>query len=352
MVQRVPSSRRSSPGSLSSQPVAVHQRLGFRLGCLPWRRPHVRFVVSPLFQLFDKQPGAPCGPLRGSGVPPPSQALVCQPVCGQHHRFGLLEEPERHSFIAPQFDGAGDLEPLRGAQGSFGAPVHFRVPECAGGHPESSVAGPGVRMNSLFSGPLGPPPVACDYRLLRHFVEPSPSHLLFSDGRSAVGRYRCNDATMGWSSGLCLPSLQPSPERHHEGPAVLGVGAHVGGSVLASTPLVSGASEASGGCPSVPSMLEGSAQTASLPSFPPEPPRASADCVSYIERFARTFGFSSAVAQQLARCRRSSTRVNYQAKWAVYWAWCARHGHSVSRPTVPKVASFLLYLRHSLVLTL
>ena len=33
--------------------------------------------------------------------------------------------------------------------------------------------------------------------------------------------------------------------------------------------------------------------------------------------------------------------VNYQAKWAVYRAWCHRHGHSVSRPSVSKVADFL-----------
>ena len=59
----------------------------------------------------------------------------------------------------------------------------------------------------------------------------------------------------------------------------------------------------------------------------------------------------SAVARQLAHCRRSSTRVNYQAKWAVYRAWCARHGHSVSRPTVLKVVSFLLYLHRSLSLS-
>ena len=32
-------------------------------------------------------------PLRDSGVPSLSQASVRQPVCGQHHRFGLLEEP-------------------------------------------------------------------------------------------------------------------------------------------------------------------------------------------------------------------------------------------------------------------
>ena len=65
VVRRVPSSCRSSTVSLSSQPFAVHRRLGFRLGCLPRRRPHVRFVVSPLFALFDKPPGAPCSHSTG-----------------------------------------------------------------------------------------------------------------------------------------------------------------------------------------------------------------------------------------------------------------------------------------------
>ena len=49
-------------------------------GGFPRRRPHVRLVISPLFQLFDKPLGAPCGPLRGSGVPSSSQVLVRQPV--------------------------------------------------------------------------------------------------------------------------------------------------------------------------------------------------------------------------------------------------------------------------------
>ena len=110
-----------------------------------------------------------------------------------------------------------------------------------------------------------------------------------ADGRSTVGVHGCDDAVVGWSAGLCLPSLRPAPARHLEGPAVSGVGAHVGSSILASTSLFSGPSGASGDCPSVPSMLEGATQTASFPSFPPEPPRASPDCVSYIERSACTF---------------------------------------------------------------
>ena len=85
-----------------------------------------------------------------------------------------------HSFFALQFGGAGDLASLRGSQGSFGAPVHSRAPECAGRHPESSVAGFGVGMDPLFSGLPGPPPsVASDYRPLRHIVEPRVDNFFY-----------------------------------------------------------------------------------------------------------------------------------------------------------------------------
>ena len=87
------------------------------------------------------------------------------------------------------------------------------------------------------------------------------------------------------------------------------------------------------------------------PHFHPEPVHASADCLSYIRRSACQAGFSDAVASQLTHCRRRSTHVNYQAKWVVYRSWCRRHGCSVSRPTVAKVADFLLYLRRSLSLS-
>ena len=43
--------------------------------------------------------------------------------------------------------------------------------------------------------------------------------------------------------------------------------------------------------------------------------------------------------------RRPSLRANYQLKWTVYRSWCHSHGHSVSRPTLSKVAHFLCWLR-------
>ena len=213
-------------------------------------------------------------------------------------------------------------------------------------------AGPGIGVDPLLSSlPRSSSPLAGDYRPFCDGSEPSAPGLLLADGRSAVSGQGCNDAVVGRSAGLHLPSLRSAPACSREGQAIQGFGAHLGGSVLASTPLVSRPSGASGGCPGVPSTSEGSTQTATLPSFPPEPPRASSDCVSYIERSARAFGFTSAVARQLARCRRSSTRVNDQAKWSVYRARFSCHGHSVSRPTVQKIASFLLYLRRSLSLS-
>ena len=34
----------------------------------------------------------------------------------------------------------------------------------------------------------------------------------------------------------------------------------------------------------------------------------------------------------------------YQSKWLVYRGWCQGAGHSISRPTLPKIADFLLWL--------
>ena len=149
---------------------------------------------------------------------------------------------------------------------------------------------------------------------------------------------------MGRPPGLCLPTLRLDPSGSGQGPAITGSGAYSGSSLLGSTSLVSRPAGAYGGGSVLPSKKEGSTQTAVFPPLPPEPPRASADCVSFVERSACHFGFSKAVVHQLTHCRRRSTRVDYQTKWTVYRKWCHRHGHSVSRPTIAKVADFLLYL--------
>ena len=238
-------------------------------------------MVSPLLCLFHQSSGTSCGPLRGSGFSSSVASSVSQPVCGQHHRSGLPTESRGDSFLSPQFRRSGDPADLRIPSDSFSPSVHPGSSQCLGRLPQSSFAGHRVGVDPVFSSLQGPPsPVACDHRLVRDGSQPPSSCLLFPDGRSSVGGHGCDDAAVGWSSGLRLSSLPHSPASHREGPAVSGAGTHIGGSLLASAPVVSGSSGASGGCSGVPSTLEGSTQTAPLPSFSPEPPRASSDCVS------------------------------------------------------------------------
>ena len=63
-----------------------------------------------------------------------------------------------------------------------------------------------------------------------------------------------------------------------------------------------------------------------------------------IKRFARASGFSTAVARQITKSRRASSIVAYQAKWSIYRSWCHSRGHSISNPSISKIADFLLYL--------
>ena len=193
--------------------------------------------------------------------------------------------------------------------------------------------------------------MASHHRPFRDVNDTSPSSVLLADVRHDVCGHQCNVAVLGRSAGVRLPAVQPSSEGVGESSGFQGLGADVGGTLLASAPLVPGPSRAAPGDPPFPATKEGSSQTAPLPSLPPEPVCASVDCVSYLRRSAHQAGFSDAVAGQLAHCRRRSTRVNYQAKWVVYRSWCRRYGHSVSRPTAAKVADFLLYLCRSLLLS-
>ena len=350
MVRRVPSVSRASARSSAAISSPLHRRLGFGLGRFPSGRPSVRLVVSVLFDLFDQPPGTSCGVLQGAGFssgPPRSLRVL---LCGQHDLFVVSSEAGGgDSLRDSELCSTVDPSPLRTPSDMTGSAIHSRQAECVSGFSESSLPGSRLGMDLLSSGlPGASSSMACVHRPLRDLDECSSSGVLRSDGGSSVSGHERHDAVVGWHAGVCLSPLRPSASCAVKGSAVHGSGAHPCSSILASAPLVSRPSGASGGCHSVPSTAEGSTQTSALPSLSPEPPRASADCVSYIERSARAFGFTSAVAHQLARCRRPSTRVNYEVKWSVFRAWCHRHGHSVSRPTIPKIASFLLYLRRSL----
>ena len=153
---------------------------------------------------------------------------------------------------------------------------------------------------------------------------------------------------MGQSSGLCLHSYRHGATSPAESTSELKSHSDFDRSVLAPAVVVSRPLETScrGSCFSA--TMSRSTPTAAFPSLPSEPLRASSCCLVTHQQSARHFGFSRSVARQLTFCCRKSTRVNYQAKWLTFCAWCRREGHLVSCPSLSKVSDFLLYLRRSL----
>ena len=321
-------------------------------GRISRRRPSLRLVVSPLLSVFHQSPRASGSSVGSSGFPSFSSGTCGGGVLRQHHRLGVPQETGWYSIRHSQHDGSVSPQVLRGFSHPASSAVHPRQDERPRRLSESQEPSHRFRVGSMCRG-VSPASssLASHHRPLCDLLQSQVAGLLLSDGGPSVGGYQRHAPELGWPSGLCLSSLRPPFSSPGEGPTVQRVGVDADRPVLAATSLVPGPSRASGEDSLLPATTEGSSQTAPLTSLLPEPPRASADCLAYLQRSVRHSGFSSAVARQLTLCRRRSTRLNYQAKWAVYRAWCCRHGHSVSRPSVAKVADFLLYLRRFLSLS-
>ena len=171
--------------------------------------------------------------------------------------------------------------------------------------------------------------------------------IFFSLPRFQFHRDRCSSPTVGWVAGLCLSSICSNSCNSEEAPLVLWGLADDHSSLLAPEAVVSGAPGVSGGRASGSTSGQGSVEKASCTSATSGYVKASSSCLETIQRFVRSCGFSRHVAKQTALARRPSSRAGYQAKWSIYRKWCTSEGHSISRPSLPKIADLLFWLRRS-----
>ena len=197
--------------------------------------------------------------LRDSGVSSSSSGSFGCRVFGQLHRSGLPPEAMRDSFFIAEHGRSGTPSPLRGSVDPSTSPVHSRLSEYSGGFPQPPLSSPRLQVDVVSSGCGGAPPsVASHHRPLCDLFEPSPASVFLSHARPAVRRHGCDAAVMGRPPSLRLPSLRPSSSGIGESSGVQEAGADVGGSVLASAPLVPGPSGAASGDPPLPATKEGS----------------------------------------------------------------------------------------------
>ena len=114
--------------------------------------------------------------------------------------------------------------------------------------------------------------------------------------------------------------------------------------LIAPTSVVSRATSAADSASSSSSVSVGPPAAATCQEVSPEPVHASSSCVETLRRFARASSFSRSVARRLGQARRQSSVANYQSKWLTYRRWCSDKGHSVSHPSISKVADYLVWL--------
>ena len=184
-------------------------------------------------------------------------------------------------------------------------------------------------------------------RFICHLRQSSLFDLLITIPGSDVSRHGRISPVLGLASGLRVPSCGYHSACSREAPGLHGDGAHPSGSTLGPAPLVLGPAPAFAGSCSGPTVPSRPLALASVSSSLPGSPSAQASCLATLQRFTRAAGFPSAVAEQSSLARRPSSRAVYQVRWSIYRGWCHSNGHSVSRPTLAKVADFLYWLRYT-----
>ena len=268
-----------------------------------------------------------------------------RPVLRQCHDSRLSQAIGRHEVSGPVPQSEGD-PPVDQIYADHDPPsVHPGVSQHESGSSQSAQPGDRVGVDTTpGGGPRSSSPVAGDHRPVRDLADgKAPSVLCPSVGTQGSGG-GCITPTLGQPPGVCLPSHSHHKENSSQTESLSPLRSHPDRPLLASKGMVSRSSGTSIRRSNRTTQTSRSAATTAFPSVSQKSPNASSDCVATLKRFARQAGFSETVAGQLALCRRTSTRLNYQVRWGKFRKWCRDFHHRSSEPTIPKIAEFLTFL--------
>ena len=340
-------SRGVSPPGVS-RPTLLVRCLGRGMGCPSRLSGRFRPVGPPTGSVVSQRQGTALCSAGAFPVPVSSPWSHSGCLLRRHHSSGLPSRGGWHQVSSPQHLGSGDLAldgvPLHPA----GSTVPSGLQQRPSRRPVSPSPAPTYRVVSkrdrlsIFEKTL-----AGSNSFICHLSQSSLFDLLLPFPGSEVSRHRRVSPVLGRPSGLRVPSGDCLSACSREAPGLHGDGTHSGGSPLGPAPLVLGPGPAFAGSSSDPTVPSRPLALASVSSSLPGSPSAQASCLATIQRFTRAAGFSSAVAEQSSLARRPSSRVVCQVRWSISRGWCHSNGHSVSRPTLAKVADFLYWLRYA-----
>ena len=340
------SESRTLPPNTTTRSFPMDRCFGQGMGSASLEPVHVRSLDERRETPLNKSQGTQSDKTGPTGIQRPSTGQSGSSLLGQHLSNSIFKKPRGNDVTEPQQGSTRDPQVVRGQWSNSSPAVPSRVPECDCGLTVKTKRGTGSGVDSLPTGGRQTDEnLASNSRPLRNIPQLSSSSLLRTlPGSDELGN-RCLTPELGQPARICLSSLSPDKEGPQQNKTVKRVRSDNDSSVLASERVVPRLAGVNDGTAPSTSNAERSTQTTSLPQIPPEHPRAASSCVATFQRFARHEGFSSRVAKQLALARRRSTNLIYQQKWSIFRKWCRDKGVSVSRPTLPKIADFLLDLK-------
>ena len=254
-------------------------------------------------------------------------------------------EPRRDSFFFSELHRSEDSPLGRGSVSSDFPTVYYGETQCASGRSFSPKPDLGLRVDAEAGGLQGlVQEVAGVNRPVCNISKSQMFHIFFSLPRSQCYGDGCASSKLEWVAGVCLSSLVSHSGGFEEAPVVLWSSTDHRSSILASEAMVSGSSGSVGRRPGRSSAVQRPSASAPLPPVSSGSVQAVSSCLETIKRFTRAGGFSRRVAQQVSLARRPSSRAGYQSKWLVFRQWCRSEGHSISCPSLPKIADFLFWL--------
>ena len=180
-------------------------------------------------------------------------------------------------------------------------------------------------------------------RSICHLPEPQSSTVRVSSPRPKCLGHRCSEHKLVGSHCLCLPS-HGFPLQGDKKNQAIQLPDHSNSPRLGRDALVLGPSAALNRDPTSASSVKNSSQTVPQLCVPQQstasqPPRLVSRSGQLQEQ-----GFSVEVAERIAAPQRSSTRIIYKSKWALFEKWCRENLVDFSTPSVKQVSDFFMYL--------
>ena len=341
------SARRFFGAGVPSARVMV-RRLGRGLGGSLGRAGRFRPVGSGRRRALDQCTGALGDRESSQVVCSTSRRFLSGGLRRQFDSHVVSAEPRRDSFFFSELHRSED-SPLGGGSVSSDFPtVYYGETQCAGGRSFSPKPDLGLRVDAEAGGLRGSvQEVAGVNRPVCNISKTQMFHIFFSLPRSQCSGDGCASSKLEWVAGVCLSSLVSHFGGFEEAPVVLWSSTDHRSSILTSEAVVSGSSGSGGRRPGRSSTVQRPSESAPLPPVSSGSVQTVSSCLETIKRFVRSGGFSRRVAQQVSLARRPPSRADYQSKWLVFRQWCRSEGHSISRPSLPKITDFLFWLQCS-----